>query len=629
MEKRDHKLKLWEVFCLASGAMISSGLFIIAGLAFGYAGPAVILSYLIAGLACIPTVLSMSELTSAMPKAGGDYFYITRGFGSLVGTIAGIGSWFSLSFKSAFALIGMGAYLTLITHYPIEVIAVILCIFFIILNIAGVKESSAFQVFLVIGLLAILFVYSIWGLPHIKKEQITPFFSKGYLPVFSTASFVFVAYGGLTQIVAMAEEIENPEKNLLRGMVLSLLVVASLYMLVVLVTVGVVDPERLSKTLTPISDGAYIFGGSLFEKIVSIAAFLAFISTVNAGIMSASRYLLGMSRDKHMPEIFQKTNRKNIPYIAVLFTGLFMIFALVLLKLEVLVKIGSVIFLISYILANSAVILFRESKITGYQPTFRSPFYPYTQIAGILITGFLILEVSTGVLFLTLLFICAGGLIYRYTIHNKVVRDSALEHLLRRLISVDKELTELDVSSELKEIVLSRDRIMEDSYYRKSASAVFDEIIKNISVLDINEYLKLEPFFIIISENLAKKMDINKTDIVKKFMERELTSSTVVEEGIAIPHLIIEGKGIIKILFVRNKKGTEFLDGKIVNTAIVILSSLDKRKLHLKLLAYFLNMIESPDFDNDWLLGLDKDGLVKKIMDFIKKQISVESERFK
>ncbi|HOL22943.1 MAG TPA: amino acid permease, partial [bacterium] len=489
--------------------------------------------------------------------------------------------------------------------------------------------SSGFQVFLVIGLLAILFLYSAWGMPHIRKEQLIPFFSKGYLPVFSTASFVFVAYGGLTKIVAMAEEIEEPEKNLLRGMVLSLLVVAILYMLVVLVTVGVVVPEHLSKTLTPISDGAGVFGGKLFEKVVSVAAFLAFISTVNAGLMSASRYLLGMSRDKHMPEIFQKTNSKNIPYISVLLTGLFMIFALLLLKLEILVKIGSVIFLISYILANTAVILFRESRITGYQPTFRSPFYPYTQIAGILITGFLILEVSTGVLFLTLLFIGASGLIYWRTIHKRVVRDSALEHLLRRFIRPDKELTEIDVATELKQIAIARDKEQEDSYYRRRQLEIFDEIIKNSSVMDIEEELKLEPFFRRVSEVLSKGLNINRIELLKKFMEREKISSTVVKEGIAIPHLIVEGKEIVKIVFVRNKKGTEFLDGRTVKTSIVIVSSPDKKHLHLKLLAYFLNMIEAPGFSNEWLLELKKEELIGKVIEFIKRQIAVESERFK
>jgi len=629
MQEKIHKLKLCEVFCIASGSMISSGLFILPGIAFSYAGPAVVLSYLIAGLACIPTVLSMAELTSAMPKAGGDYFYITRGFGPFVGTLSGFGSWFALSFKSAFALIGMGAYMSILTHLPIQWLAVALCIFFVILNIAGVKEASGFQVILVAGLIAILVAYILWGIVYVKPEYITPFFPKGHLAVFSTASFVFVSYGGLTKIVAMAEEIERPEKNLLRGMVLSLLIVAILYILVVLVTVGVVPPEPLSKTLMPISDGAGIFGGKGFQEVVSIAAFFAFISTANAGIMSASRYLLGMSRDKHLPEVFQKTNRRNVPYVAVLVTGLFMLFSLLLFRLEVLVKIGSVIFLMLYILANATVIVFRQSRITSYKPTFYAPFYPYTQIAGILITGFLILETSTGIIFLTLLFLFVCGIIYKYTLHKKVVRDSAIEYILKQLIRPNRELTALDVASELKEIVIARDSIKKDSYYQKVKSEVFDEILKNSSVLDLDEQLNVEQCFRRVSDVLSRELKSNKLELMRRFLEREKTASTIVEEGIAIPHLIIEGKDIVKVLFVRDNKGVVFTDGRIVKSAIVIVSSADRRHLHLKLLAYFLNMIEAQDFSNEWLLHLKKDELVGKVLDFISKRISDETTKFK
>ena len=116
MEKSLKKeLGLLDVFCVATGAMISSGLFILPGLAFSKAGPAVILSYIIAGMFCIPTLLSMAELTTAIPKAGGDYFYIMRGFGPLLGTVAGFSTWLSLSLKGAFALISMGAYVRIVT----------------------------------------------------------------------------------------------------------------------------------------------------------------------------------------------------------------------------------------------------------------------------------------------------------------------------------------------------------------------------------------------------------------------------------------------------------------------------------------------------------------------------------
>ena len=121
MNKR--QLNLLDVFCISSGAMISSGLFVLPGLAYAKSGPAMILAYMLAAILIIPSMFAKAELATAMPKAGGDYFYIMRGFGPLVGTIAGFSSWFSLSFKGAFALLGMGAYLSIITNMPINIIA--------------------------------------------------------------------------------------------------------------------------------------------------------------------------------------------------------------------------------------------------------------------------------------------------------------------------------------------------------------------------------------------------------------------------------------------------------------------------------------------------------------------------
>lgn len=123
------ELGLADVFCIGSGAMISSGLFILPGLAYAHTGPSVFLSYLIAGVLALPAMLSKAELTTAMPKAGGDYFFISRSMGFIIGTISGIASWFSLSLKSVFALFGMSAYIALITEMSIYGIASVLCVF--------------------------------------------------------------------------------------------------------------------------------------------------------------------------------------------------------------------------------------------------------------------------------------------------------------------------------------------------------------------------------------------------------------------------------------------------------------------------------------------------------------------
>ena len=105
------RLNLWDIFCIATGAMISSGLFILPVLVYKYSGPSIVIAYFLAGLLMIPSIISKSELLSAMPKAGGTYFYIERSFGPLLGIFGGLASWFSLSLKSAFALVGVGAFL--------------------------------------------------------------------------------------------------------------------------------------------------------------------------------------------------------------------------------------------------------------------------------------------------------------------------------------------------------------------------------------------------------------------------------------------------------------------------------------------------------------------------------------
>ena len=98
------KLGFWDVFCIAAGAMISSGLFVLPGLAFQACGPGVVVAYAIAGLMMIPALLSQCELATAMPRAGGAYFFIERSMGTLPGMFAGLANWFGLALKSAFAM---------------------------------------------------------------------------------------------------------------------------------------------------------------------------------------------------------------------------------------------------------------------------------------------------------------------------------------------------------------------------------------------------------------------------------------------------------------------------------------------------------------------------------------------
>lgn len=601
-------LTLLDIFCVATGAMMSSGLFILPGMAFAKAGPAVILSYIVAGVFTIPTLLSMAELTTAMPKAGGDYFYIMRGFGPLLGTVAGFSTWFSLSLKGAFALLGMGAYLSIITHMPLHIIALICCLFFVILNLLGVKESSRFQVFLVLGLLSILLVYVFLGIKAVKPENFSPFFHDGLGSMFATASFVFISYGGLTKVAALAEETKNPGKNLPLGMILSIVVTSILYAAVIFITVGVLSPENLKETLTPISDGAGGFGGDVLKVVISVGAFLAFISTANAGIMTASRYPLGMSRDKLLPAGFQKISaRFKTPYVAILFTGAFMIAAILFLRLEMLVKVASSVLILLYIFANLTLILFRESKISSYRPKFNSPFYPYLQIAGILAGFFLLIEMGSSILFLTFIFLSLGIIWYKTYAYKRATQNSALIYVLEKLVAKDKELATDSLLVELRDIVIQRDEIVRDQFHR---------LIEESSVLDIEEPIKMEDFFKEVSEILSEELDVESEEIFRKLVERENQSSTVVRNGLAIPHIIVEKENVSKIVLVRAKTGIVFPNDQLVHVAFALVGSSGKRgrSLHLKDLAAIAQITQNPEFDEKWLEARNEEELKNIIL---------------
>ena len=593
MEQKLKKgLGLLDVFCIASGAMISSGLFVLPGIATAKVGPALFLAYILASFIAVPTVFSKAELVTAMPKAGGDYFYISRSMGSVAGVIGGLSSWFSLSLKAAFALIGMAVYVKLIAPFSITTMALTLCIIFVILNLVGVKQAARTQVVLVLGLLAALIFFIFLGFPAIHINRYTPFTPFGFGSVIATAGFVFISYGGLTKIASVAEEIKNPARNIPLGMMLSLAIMGVIYALVTFVTTGLLSQDKLQHSLTPISDAAGTFFGPAGVIIMAIAAILAFVSTANAGILSASRYPLAMSRDRLLPRFFGKIGPKfATPHYSILFTGAFMLAAILFLKLELLIKLASELLILLYIFTNVSVIIMRESKIQNYQPKFRSPLYPGMQILGIIGCGFLLAEMGRFILLLSSLFIAVGLLWYLAYAGVKGIREFGLIHIIERV--VNKELTRGELSKELKTIIRERDEIVEDR---------FDHLIKEGVVLDLEGSLPRDEFFKKVSSFIAGKLGIEPEELTKLFVRREEESHTIIRPGLAIPHIIIEGRHKFSILLARAKQGVVFPGVSTpVQAIFVLVGTRDERNFHLRALAAIAQISQDKDFDKNWL----------------------------
>lgn len=593
------ELTLLDVFCVASGAMISSGLFILPGLAHAEAGPAVVLSYVFAGLLAATGMFSQAELVSAMPKAGGTYFYVTRTLGPAVGTVDGLITWFSISLKSAFALVGMAAFAHVFIHVDIQMVATGLCVFFIFVNLIGIKQASRTQVALVLALLAALIFYVARGVPAMRVQNLEPFAPHGTSAILGTAGMVFVSYGGLLKIASIAEEVKDPGRTIPRAMILSLVVVGFLYMLVVLVTTGVLDANLLDHSSTPISDGAEAFMGRPGWIVLGIAAILAFVSTANAGIMAASRYPLALSRDGLLPDFLRKIHpRFRTPYVSILITGGLMIVALFM-KLNTLVKAASTVLILTYVFSCLAVIILRESRLQNYRPRFRTPLYPAIQICGIGGFMFLLYGMGRASLFSSLAIICAGVLLYLAYGRLRTSREFALLHLIERITA--KEITTRSLETELKNIICERDEITKDR---------FDRVIEESVVLDIEEGMDVEPFFKMVSNGMCGRLGIGPDQLLDSIHKREQQSSTVLRPGLAIPHIVIEGEKTFDILLARSREGIRFSEEAAhVHAIFVLVGTMDERNFHLRALSAIAQIVQDPLFEQKWMAAENAEAL--------------------
>lgn len=589
--KMKKEFSLLDVFCIATGAMISSGLFILPGLAHAQAGPAVTVSYLIGGLLALTGVFSIAELTTAMPRAGGDYFFIMRSMGAAVGTISGLLSWLALSLKSAFALIGMAEFASRLIPVNLQVLAVCLCVVFVVLNLISAKDAGRLQVGLVTGLLALLLLYIVFGFKKVDMHAYVPFAPHGWIAVFATTGFVFVSYGGLLKIACIAEETQNPGRNIPLGMILSLIIVTLIYLLIVFITSGIVDSVQLGSTLTPISDGAHNSMGFKGVVALDIAAMLAFITTANAGIMAASRYPLALSRDQLMPEFLGRIHSKfKTPYISVLMTGLVMTLFL-LMRLEILVKTASTVLILTYILSSLSVIILRQSGIQNYQPKFRAPLYPWPQIIGII--GFFFLLSKMGVEPLTICILLIAGGFFAYWFYGRIrsTREFALLHLIERLTA--KELTSRSLESELKEIINERDDIVKDR---------FDHIVEQCIVLDIDHHITMKELFTITAQHLSVRLAIAPEVIFNLLEDREHESSTVISQHLAIPHIVVDGEKVFDVILLRCSDGISFPnEPEPVKAVFVLAGTRDERNFHLRALAAIAQIVQNPRFEKKWL----------------------------
>jgi amino acid transporter/mannitol/fructose-specific phosphotransferase system IIA component (Ntr-type) len=608
-ERLPKELGLFDVYAISTGAMFSSGFFLLPGLAAAQTGPSVPLAYLVAGIFILPAMLSVAELATAMPRAGGAYYFLDRSLGPMVGTVGGLGTWLALVLKSAFALVGMGAYLAIYFDVPIEPLAVALTLAFMAINILGAKETSGLQRILVTALVGILAFFVAQGLVEVfslgfgevTQERFTPFLAFGFAGFMGTVGFVFVSYAGLTKVASVSEEIRNPDRNIPLGMALSLATASLVYTVGVYIIVAVLPPEVLRDDLTPVATAADAFFDwlptGLGVGLIVVAAIAAFASTGNAGIMSASRYPLAMARDRLLPDRFAVLGRFRTPTFAIVVTALLMVVAILVLDVASIAKLASAFQLLLFSLLSLAVVIMRESGIEGYDPGYRSPLYPWMQIFGFLSPLWLIAEMGELAILFTLGLVAVTiGWYFRYA-RDRVERTGAIFHAFARLGT----LRHAGLDLELRSIVREKGLREADPW---------DRVIATAPVVECPDPIGLPVLARLAAERLAPRVGTSAEVLVTGLLSGMEAGYMPVSRGAALPHVRLEGIPEPTMLLVRSSGGLEASSDvhevmrrelEAVRAVLFLVSPENDAGLHLRLLGYLATRVDDPTFLGNWM----------------------------
>ncbi|MCL7417266.1 MAG: amino acid permease [Halalkalicoccus sp.] len=438
-------LGLLSALTIGIGTMIGAGIFVLPGAAVRIAGPLAAASFVLGGVIALFTALSASELGTAMPKAGGAYFYINRALGPLFGSVAGWGNWIGLTFASAFYMFGFGEYVAAFVSVPgiglgplalsgPKIVALLGAGFFVGVNYVGAKETGRLQNVIVVTLLAILVVFTLFGVLNADFETLRPLAPDGYTALLPVTGLIFVSYLGFVQITSVAEEIKNPGKNLPIAVVGSVVIVTAIYALVLIAVLAAVPNSLVAGNDTAVVQVAELLIGPLGGAAMLFGGLLATASSANASILSSSRINFAMGREKIVsPKLNEIHPKFGTPYRSIAITGVLILLFIVVGDLELLATAGSVLHLVVYGLLNLALIVMREAQPSGYDPDFTVPLYPITPILGAVLSFALIGFIEPTVIVLCAVFVAFAAVWYLAYARTRTEHEGVLsEYILTR-----------------------------------------------------------------------------------------------------------------------------------------------------------------------------------------------------
>lgn len=411
-EKLKRTLGLLEAVMLGLGGTIGSGIFVLLGHAAGIAGPAVTISFIIGFLITLFTGLSYSELASSLPIAGGGYSFAREAIKGIGSFVTGWFMWFGNMVYCALSAIGFSYVVQQFIPIPTSLVAIPILAVFSALNLISSEETGRAQTILTLFLILLLSLFVIIGYGSVKPENLSPLMPKGAISVLYAAGYVYVCYIGFEIISTASEEIKDPGKNIPRAILLSMGISAILFVLISLVSVGVVHYTKLEEMASPIVDIGSLLLGYKGTILFSIAAMVATLTTLNASMVASGRVAYALSRDKYLPDSLSKIHTKyNTPYISILVsTAIICLFAATEIA-DLVAYLSDFGYLVGLTLINLSVIFLRRKRKKLKRP-FKVPLYPLVPILGALTSVILLPTLSSQAIVVGVSWLLFGLLVY-------------------------------------------------------------------------------------------------------------------------------------------------------------------------------------------------------------------------
>ncbi|WP_068502044.1 amino acid permease [Paenibacillus kribbensis] len=441
------ELGAFDLTMLGIGAIIGTGIFVLTGTGAVTAGPGLVLSFVIAGLACLFAALAYAEFASTVPVSGSVYTFTYATMGELLAFIIGWDLILEYMLAASAVSAGWSGYFVsflngLGIHIPLGLTAAPgalkdqptyfnLPAFLILMGITlllyfGIRESKRINNIMVVVKIIVILLFIIVAFKYVRPDHWTPFLPFGFSGVFGAAALVFFAFIGFDAVSSAAEETKNPARDLPRGIIFSLVICTLLYVIVSGIMTGIVPFMDFEGISHPVSLVLQVAGQNWVAGIVDIGAILGMTTVMLVMLYGQTRIMFAMSRDGLMPKVLSKVHPKyKTPYINTLFFGTLSALMGGLIPLDELASLVNIGTLSAFILISVAVIVMRKTQ-PNLPRAFRCPGVPYIPILAIISCAVLILNLNGQTFIRFIIWLVIGLAVYfLYSRKNSLLnRDS-------------------------------------------------------------------------------------------------------------------------------------------------------------------------------------------------------------